>query len=232
MRQLTIAIPNYNRTDLLLESFMQVYDDPRVKEIVISDDHSDIAMYNQLVELFEMMPKVRMKRNEKNVDCYANKMEAVKMAETEYVILFDSDNVLTKWYLNKIYEYEWKPQVILTPSFAEPHFDFRAYEGTMLCKVNIASFIDKPMLEVCLNACNYFVCRDSYLQIWDPSQNPVTSDSILMATLWMKNNWMIYIVPGLTYHHRVHNGSHYQNNVHRTQQGYHENILQRLKLMS
>lgn len=232
MRKISIAIPNYNRTDLLLESFMQVYDDARVEEIIISDDHSDIAMYNQLEDLFTMMPKVRMRRNEKNVDCYQNKLCAVSMASQGYVILFDSDNVLTKSYLDKIYEYEWNPSVILTPSFAAPNFDFRPYEGVMIDRTNVASYIDKPMFEVCLNACNYFVNKDSYIETWDVFEDPVTSDSIYMASRWIESGKQIYIVPGLTYNHRVHDGSHYQKNVHRTKVGFHQELLNKLKTMS
>ena len=78
---------------------------------------------------------------------------------------------------------------------------------------------------------NYFVNRDEYLRVWDGSIDPVTSDSLYQNYNWLNGGNSIYVVPNLTYEHRVHSGSHYQNNVRRTPQGFHDSIIEKLKNM-
>lgn len=230
MRTISISIPNYNRTDMVIEAFEKVYDDERVSEIVISDDCSDLTIYNQLVELFKNFTKVRMYRNAENYDCYKNKMKAVGLSFNEWAILLDSDNIISPNYLYEIYSIPvWDSNTIYTPSFAAPNFDFRKYEGIEVTKQNVSAHIGQPMFETMLNAANFFVNRDEYLKVWDASIDPVTSDSIYMVYRWLSAGNKIKVVPSLTYQHRVHSGSHYQNNQHRTPQGFHQSIIQKLK---
>lgn len=231
-RKITIAIPTWQRTMLTIESFIEVHDDDRVGEVVIVDDASDENTYKELADLCSPLEKVKLFRNENNLDCYRNKAEAVSKATNDWVILLDSDNSIDEKYLDVLYSIKsWQPEIIYTPSFAKPNFDFRPYEGLLLNHENIAAHIDRPMLEVCLNACNYFVNRESYLEVWDGTIDPVTSDSIFQVCNWIKDGGAIYIVPDLHYIHRVHNGSHYQNNVHRTPENFHNAILNTLRGM-
>jgi hypothetical protein len=48
---------------------------------------------------------------------------------------------------------------------------------------------------------------------------------------WLESGKSIYVVPGLEYEHRVHDGSHYQNNVRRTPRGFHQDTENKLKSM-
>lgn len=215
---------------MLLESFEKVYDDPRISEIVISDDHSDREIYYQLESVLSAFPKVKLFRNDFNMDCYKNKRQAVELCTNEWVILLDSDNIINKDYLDRIYEaWKWDEDTIYTPSWAMPHFDFRAYSGHLYSKETIQSIINKPMGETMLNAANYFVNRNQYLKVWENGVDPVTSDSIFHCYNWLKNGNKIMVVPNLHYQHRVHDGSHYKNNVARTPNGFHESILMKLK---
>jgi hypothetical protein len=119
---------------------------------------------------------------------------------------------------------------ILNPSFAKPHFDFRMHQCTLIDKSNVHEYyMHSGSFQTMLNAMNYFVNRDEYLRVWDGSIDPVTSDSLYQNYNWLKAGNSIYVVPGLEYEHRVHSGSHYQNNVRRTPQGFHESIVQKLK---
>ncbi len=165
------------------------------------------------------------------MDCYRNKREAVSKASNEWVILLDSDNVIDKEYLNKIFSFEWTLGVILQPSFARPNFDFSVYSGSMYHKNNVSRFIKYSDFTTMLNAMNFFVNRDEYLKVWDGSVDPVTSDSIYFNYKWLEAGNSIYVVPGLEYEHRVHNGSHYQNNVKRTPKGFHESIIKKLRAL-
>jgi hypothetical protein len=87
-----------------------------------------------------------------------------------------------------------------------------------------------------LNAANYFVNRHEYLKLFNPDIDPVTSDSIYMTSRWLEFGNSIYVVPDLSYQHRVNNheeeeGSHYGRNIRRTPQGLHESIIKKLKQM-
>lgn len=230
-RKVSLCIPTYNRVDMTIRAFLKVIDDPRIDEVIIVDDSSDLPIYHDLQKALFEFPKVKLYRNVLNQDCYFNKRTAISFAKNDYCILLDSDNIISTVYLNKIFEYEWQEKVIFTPEFALPHFDFRAYSGLTFNRTNIAEYIDKPMFEVMCNAANYFVNKMEYLKVFDEKTNPVTSDSIYMVLNWLKNDGSIFVVPGLQYIHTVHKGSHYQNNVNRTPHGFHQNILQGLRNM-
>lgn len=237
-RKISFCCPTYNREDLLFKSFAGIISDSRVGSIHISDDASEIELFNRVCKCISELPeseKVSITRNLSNIDCFANKRNAVigQVGKIEdWVILGDSDNMFGPDYLDKIFEIEkWEEDTIYTPCFAAPSFDFRAYSGLTITKENVAEYIDKPLLETCLNACNYFVNRNSYLalDIWDKGFDPVTSDSIYVCLKWLEAGGKIKILEGLQYYHRVHSGSHYQNNISRTPQGLHQSILNQIR---
>lgn len=229
-QRVTIAIPTFNRAEMTIESFFDVYSDDRVDEIIIVDDASDYDIYEDLKSMTDALPKVKLYRNITNQDCYRNKMTAISFATNDWCILLDSDNKINKSYLDVIFNLpEWDNRTVYTPSFAQPHFNFTPYSGVLLSKEFVSEYIDKPMLEVCLNAANYLVNKNEYLKVWDGTVDPVTSDSIYQCYNWLKAGNKIYIVPNLKYEHRVHDGSHYQNNVKRTPEGFHESVLKKLR---
>ena len=225
MIPLSICIPTYERYEMLLNSFDKVLKDDRVGEIIICDDASSIENYEDVYNAVKWIQKVKLFRNDRNLDCYANKRMAISKASNEFCILLDSDNIIDKSYIDKIYQEDWVVDTILTPEWAMPHFDFRQHSGITVTKYNVASMMKQGMFQTMLNAANYFVSRDRYLEIWDELANPVTSDSIFMAYRWLANGGKIKIVEGLRYSHTVHAGSHYQNNVKRTPIGFHEEVV-------
>ena len=234
MNNISICLTNYNRTDLLFESIAQVINDERIDEIVISDDHSTDNIFDQVCEKYKDVEKVQIFRNSENIDCYRNKRQAVKRATNDYVILLDSDNVITPSYIDHIYagqdgERTWHPTVLLAPSFAKPHFNFTELAGKLITKENVGSLLNVGNCSTMLNAMNYFVNREEFLRVWDGGVDPVTSDSLYQNYNWLKGGNSIYVVPGLSYEHRVHSGSHYQNNVRRTPQGFHDSIIEKIK---
>ena len=232
MRTLSLCIPTWERTKMTLESFAKVYNDPRIDEIVIVDDCSSIECFKELEKGTSQMGKVKLFRNSFNYDCYRNKHQAVQLTTNEFIILLDSDNVIDTDYLDRIFEIEkWDEETIYTPSFAKPHFDFRQYEGLELTKENIFLWINKPNVEVMLNAANYFVNRLFYLSVWDGSVDPVTSDSIYQCYSWLKKGLKIKVVKGLEYEHRIHNQSHYKLNNAKTPVNFHKMILNKLNNM-
>lgn len=227
---ISLCLTTYQRTELLYESFRQLINDDRVSEIVIVDDASSDEVYNTIAWQTKAIPKVKLYRNESNLDCYRNKKRAVELAMNEWVIIGDSDNIFTPEYINVLFSHdEWASNMIYQPSFAMPHFNFTKYNSSFIGKQNVHDFMDDPTFQTMLNAMNYFVNRDEYLRVWDGSIDPVTSDSIYQNYNWFKSGNYMAVVPGLSYEHRVHEQSHYKNNRQRTPRGFHESIVQKLK---
>lgn len=228
-RKIGIAIPTFNRAEMTIDSFIDVYHDERIGQITIVDDASDIEVFNRLKSITAHLPKVKLHRNLFNKDCYFNKLTSISFSDYDWNILLDSDNSIGKDYIDRLFELDWEEDCIYTPSFAKPNFDFRAYEGLIVSRHNVSQYIDKPMFEVCLNAANYFVNKNKYIETWTNETDPVTSDSIFMVKRWLERNGKIFIVPNLYYEHRVWEQSHWKNNNHRTPKGFHESILQKLR---
>lgn len=217
IKQISLAIPTHCRYTLLLESFRRVLDDDRIREVVISDDCSPDGSFEKIVALFCEHPKIRIFRNKENMDCYANKRQAVERATSEWVILFDDDNILDRDYLDRLYSFPiWTPSMIYAPDWAKPHFNYQAFAGMVISRRNVARMMLQPHFKTALNTCNYFVHRQSFLDVWDGSVNPHTSDSLYQCFNWLRAGKQIMIVAGLQYFHRVHEGSHYKHNWRKT----------------
>lgn len=217
MKHISIALTHFNRFDFLLQSIEQVKHDPRISEIVISDDASTDGSFIKLKQYFSDNEKVKLFRNEQNLDCYRNKAQAVRGCQNEWVVLFDSDNILGPDYIDRLYQLgDWDPAVVYCPDFAHPSFNYTAFSGLTVTKMNVARFMDKPHFACALNTANYFVNKSTYLQVWDGSVDPHTADTIYQALNLLRNGFQLYLVPGLKYYHRIHLGSHYKQNVHKT----------------
>lgn len=219
MSGFSIAIPTYNRYDLVRACIGEIIHDPRVDEIVIVDDYSTDGSYERLLTFQESfkIPKIKVYRNAKNLDCYANKARAVALSSSPWIVLFDSDNVLTPSYLDALYvEEPWDERTVYLPTFAQPHFDYREFEGLRVTKNTVGQYAGNQTFLTALNTANYLVPRVGYIDVWDPHENPHTADSIYMAYRFLLNGFTLAFVKNLHYLHRVHEQSHYKNNVHKT----------------
>lgn len=237
---ISICLTNFNRFELLFDSFKGVLNDDRVSEVIISDDCSDYDLYKKIVDhAAKLSDKIKVSRTDTNIDCYRNKRRAVSLASSYWVIVLDSDNKIGVDYLDALdlnhSTRGWDKRTILQPEFAKPEFDFKKFSGRLINRLNIKSFIQDGRFQTMLNAMNYFVHRDEYLRVWDGSVDPVTSDSIFQNYNWLKAGNSIYVVPGLEYEHKVNDhqeeGSHYRQNYGRTKKGFHESIVRKLKAL-
>lgn len=233
--QITLAITTYNRTGLLYESFQAALEHPLVGEILIVDDASREEVRNEIFQKLFSVPKVRLLFNTVNLGCYRNKMNAIKNASFEWVIIFDSDNILPKSYLDRIetlMQAGVNDKTIYQPTFAKPHFNFEQFGGERVNQYDVKRFAHIDSFTTALNAMNYFVHRDHYLKAWEDIPDPFTADSLLQNYNWLKSGNDIYFVPGLEYEHRIHEGSHYRE--HRDKEGQnelHRDLIQKLKEM-
>ncbi len=227
-RKISLCITTWERVSLTLESFAQVLEDPRIDEIVIVDDCSSMQVYEQLKNALTD-EKIKLYRNEVNLDCYKNKHRSVELATNQWCVVFDSDNILDKSYIDKVFEIpEWDPNTFYQPSWAKVSFDFRAFEGWVIKKWNVAQHFDKPLYETMLNAMNFFCSRERYMEVFDSEIDPHSSDSIYINYRHIKSGGEMLVVPGLHYQHRIHNGSHYQAN-HSKDPAFYKQIVEAIK---
>lgn len=212
---LSLCLTNFNRYEMLLESFQHVYDDPRISEIVISDDCSDIKIYNKLVEYCKDKPKIKLFRNNRNVGMSLNKKLAIEGAANPWCILFDSDNILKPDYLDADEEClvdskdnpAYLTHIIYCPEFAKPDFDYRSLSGRHIDRHNVKEVFRNKIAECLFNTCNYIVNRERYLSVYQHEQSIRASDTIHFNYLWLKSGGSFYVVPDMQYFHRVHSGS-------------------------
>ena len=214
MEKISICIPTWNRYDLTKKCFEQVLNDDRIAEILINDDNSIDGSYQKLVDDYLFDEKVVVKINNDRLKVHGNKHMAVYNSyihkKTEWCILFDSDNVLTKDYLDKLYTLDWDKNTSYQPSFARPNFDYRHLVG-VYDNNNISEKIDLPLFDCMLNTQNFFINKSEYVRVWRDEQDINGADSIFFNALWISAGNKIQVVDGLEYDHLVHRGSFYES---------------------
>jgi len=219
-KTVSLCITNHNRDQMLFESFEQVLNDDRVSEIVIVDDNSDDPFWKNVKNYCEGKEKIKLFRNKNNLGCYKNKREAIAQAKNEFVIIFDSDNIMTKGYLDFIYLVEWNENIILAPDYVVS-FDYRHFGGETITKQNVSRFTMWSQFDCLINTMNYFVHRDNYLKVWDGSIEPWTADTIYQNYRWLESGRSFHVLKGLEYNHRINHevrqeGSHYVQHNRKT----------------
>jgi len=234
IRKVSLCLTNHNRDRMLFESFQQVLDDDRVSEIVIVDDNSEDNFWRKVQRYCEGKEKIKLFRNRKNLGCYKNKRESIAQAKNEFVIIFDSDNIMTKEYIDKIFEREWNENEILAPDYVVS-FDYRHFGGHTLTRQNVNRFTRMERFDCLINTMNYFVHRDNYLKVWDGSIEPWTADTIYQNYRWLDSGRSFHILKGLEYMHRIEHGakeerSHYLQHVRKTGNLF-NTIMMKLKSM-
>jgi len=234
-RKISLCIPTYNRVDVLIESFSKVISDERISDIFISDDASDIEIFQQVRSMIEVLNqtrgnKITMSRNLSNQDCFRNKQHAVLGAQSEWLVLLDSDNIIDTDYLDRLYEIEnWDADTVYCPVWAMPHFDYRAFSGLTVDRSNVSEHIDKPMFQTALNTMNFFINKESYLDAWIGDIDPIVCDSIYFNYCFLKSGRKIHFLENLFYQHKVWDESHYKLNVGRTNPGLAKEIENNLR---
>ena len=209
----SLCITNYERTDMLLESFEHVLHDPRIREIVISDDCSSEEVFEQVKGYAELHGKIKVFRNDQNVGMSLNKKIAIERATSDYCILFDSDNILKKNYLDALMEYRRYPNVILAPDSGGGVLNYKKFSGWYVCQDNIRHFLSQPGSGMLLNTCNYMVHRQQYLDTYQFDPEVQGADTIWFNYLWLKRGGAFLVVPRMSYYHRVHEGSGYMKDL-------------------
>lgn len=207
---LSLCITNFNRYDLLKESYAQVIDDPRISEIIIVDDCSTEPGIKEKVNSLGG-GKVKVFHQVQNRGMSINKRDAIAFASNTWVIIFDSDNIIGPDYLDAFYNQIERDGnnhegCIYMPDFAKPEFSFKKYAGRTYGAMSRPP-VHEPMGNVMMNCCNFIVNKNEYLRIYKHNPEHICSDTIWFNYLWLKAGNIFYVVPGMEYMHRVHPGS-------------------------
>jgi len=214
---------------LTIASFAKVINDPRIDDIVILDDCSADRSFFALQKSFKENAKVRLMTQAKNKGMSQNKRDAIAAAKNEWVIIFDSDNVIDPTYLDAFYKYitdnkgitripAGDDNFIFCPDFAKPNFDYRAFaqgaptHGIYDAKDAARCIIDSRF-NCLMNTCNYIVNRDFYLGTYRYNSEHIASDTIWHNYNHLKAGGKFAIVPGMQYFHRVHDGSGFKQGI-------------------
>jgi glycosyltransferase involved in cell wall biosynthesis len=225
---ITLAIPSYNRSNYVIESFSSVISDERISEILIVDDCSELSIYSDLNNLIdslkdsEFFTKIRIIRNEKNLGSFYNKFKCVEESKNDWIILLDSDNSIDVDYINSLDEKRNK-NVIYTPVHAiceSPFLNYEKYSNFSLDRISYKGILNTGediMWHAILNTGNYFFYKKNYLEcikIEEIISNSFAADAFYLIYLWMKNieGAKIQVVDNMKYKHRLHNNSHWINN--------------------
>lgn len=223
--KLSLVITTFNRTDFVIEAFVQVLDNPAIDEIIVVDDFSDVDIYEKLLVLVNNLKneKVKLFRNDKNLGPLLNKYEAVKRCNNEWIIMLDSDNIINNDYVEKVLALNKDEDMLYCPEVLQGvkgkksiGWDYTIFRGLIVDKTNVVSHIDENLFETWLNTGNYFFYKKTYISnIENSVLEPMLSlsDSIYFSYLWLLNGNRMKIVPRLDYVHRVHNGSWYKNHL-------------------
>ncbi len=212
MNRFTLAITTFNRVELTLASFANVVDDQRIDEILIVDDCSEFNLFHALGQACSQFHKVRLIRQGRNRGMQQNKADAVALSRNEWVILFDSDNVLTIEYLDAIPD-ALAPATIYCPSFARPNFDMRSLQDLLISADIAKHYTNDEAFHWMLNTCNYLVNRDEYAKVYKHDPEIKGTDTAYFAVNWLAAGNSFYIMPGAYYDHLVHAGSEFMKHV-------------------
>jgi glycosyltransferase involved in cell wall biosynthesis len=232
--KISICIPTWKRTDLVIRAIEKVVHDERISDITIVDDYSGNEVYEKLLAMtkrINVKDKIMLWMNEWNLDCYANKYEALLMAMSDQCILLDSDNIIDTDYIDAIYALPtWDKNTFYAPEFARPHFDYREFAGRDITKQNVHSFVGTKAFDCLINTANYFVNRNTYMSVFNKDINPHAADTIYINSRLLEAGGKIHVVPNMQYFHYVHSGSHYKANSHKSN-GLFEELRQKLNDM-
>ncbi|MBG1262929.1 glycosyltransferase family 2 protein [Nostoc commune] len=214
-RKISLAITHYNRSNLIAGALRNVLMDDRINDIIIYDDCSSIEEFSKMQAITKKMSnKISIYRGEKNLGPYHSKVTAISKCKNEWAVILDSDNALSRNYVDRLYQIStWNANIIYCPSFAEPNFDFRQFANTELTLSKVKELILKneniKLLRNLLNDGNYFINVQKYIEC--SKQNELNSvpaaDVIVFNYSWLQQGYLLYVLDNLNYYHRIHSGS-------------------------
>ena len=209
--EIAVVIPTFNSSGFILNALEVPLKDPRVTEIIISDDHSED--YNELCRVLEGKPKIKIFRNTERLGGFWNKFAAMEKCTLPFAILLDSDNSFDGGYIDRLFRIPvWRTDVIYTPDYAGEKLNYREFAGTYLYKDNVGKMMDNPLAAYLLNTGNFFVPVRSFLECIRAGGQKVVGHvpcSAAINCVWLNAGNKIFVTDGLEYNHRFHKKSYW-----------------------
>lgn len=211
---ISLAITSFNRSDSVIESFVQVVHNNLIDEIVIVDDYSKTTSYINLWNLISNLnnDKIKLYRNDTNLRPFKNKYEAVKKCSNDWIILLDSDNIIDNNYIEVVNGLEkeddmiYNPEILYRANKRSVGWCYKSFNDFIVDKSNVKNYMGLPYFEAFLNTGNYFFNRSKYLQVVEGVVEDIKlsiNDAIYFSYLWLLGGNRIKVVPGLSYIHRA-----------------------------
>lgn len=222
---ISLAITTHNRSGFVAESFINVLENEYIEEIVIVDDCSDIAIYNNLNTLLHRLNhcKVKLWRNTKNIGSFANKIRSIKSCHNDWVLSLDSDNVIDNDYIETLKQLEKNPDTIYCPcklynvNRTKVQWDYSEFSSVIIDRNNVRDYVENVNFETSLNTGNNFLHRNTFLNAMKLIDVPVNQisggDGTYISYLWLLSGGKIKIINELVYGHRIHDGSYYLQHI-------------------
>jgi glycosyltransferase involved in cell wall biosynthesis len=216
--KISVCIPYYNRSEMVMETIIPLLIDSRIDEIILCDDCSPKKDFINLLSNTEGLDKIRIVKNVINHHNQHNKRNALSFAKNEWVLLLDNDNVAKKDFIDSFFNTinmngHPNPKIIYHPAFASPLYDYRQLNGHFISKNNANIYCRHTFFVTLCNTNNYFVNRDEYLRVYKHDNTVRGADGIYFAYQWLKSGNSLFIVPNMQYFHRVHEGSEFLREV-------------------
>jgi hypothetical protein len=207
---ITVSIPYYNRSDLVMETIKPLLYITQVDEILICDDCSPSDDFEKLINNTCNFDKVKIVKNVCNFHNQHNKRNALSFAKNEWVLLLDNDNIAKQYFFDCFIKNDKLDEnLIYHPAFASPNFDYRKLNGFTITKENARDFCRHSFFSTLLNTNNYFVHKGTYLSCYEYDAKIRGADGIFFSYNWLKAGKGIYIMNDSQYFHRVHDGSEF-----------------------
>jgi hypothetical protein len=213
----TLAITTRNRISFLKDSLPYHSSFDEIDEIIVNDDVSDD--YEQIKKL--NIPKVKCFKNDINLGVFRNKLKTASLSNNDWIILFDSDNRLDKKYLDSIKNISLDENTVYCPTFAMPELDYTRLNNKFILKNNFVSFVSQSFYDAALNTCNFLISKKVVNVLLEESEKYITKwnyipnahDSIVINYLILKNNFNLYFLENMHYHHNCSINANYNQTV-------------------
>ncbi len=196
-----------------------------VREIVVVNDGT--SDFGDLDKALAYIPKLTIYQNATRLHVFANKLESVYQATSEWVLLCDSDNMMSAEYYERLASIgPWKSKTWHCASQARPAFDYRPLCGTWNL-ADISRLVAIKGFWCFVNTGNQFVHRERFLEVFghlrgkrfDLEQPDYfgaddrtdekwflaygAQDSFFLVKEWLLHGGVICCVDGLEYDHRI-----------------------------
>ena len=221
-RFISVSIPHYNNSNFICDTINPLINDTRINEIIICDDKSSDIDELEKIILNYNNPKIKLFKNEVNMGCYHNKINAVSKCTNDWAILLDSDNIYDKKSIDAIYSKEWNEDTIYAPSWAitfpnkpSQMLNYTKYNNSFITKSLYINDFNSDIFKCLINTCNYFLPVKKFMNCMGTIQHTYKKeiidsvDSAVLFTDWLCNNNNIFVIDSLQYNHRLHDQSNF-----------------------